>query len=207
MTAAEPTQISVRRARSADASLVGRALADAFTDDPVFEWLIPRTRSNRATRLETFFSGMAATYLRRDKHVFLYGDDMAAAMWASPESDWVLPIGEIVRQTPSAFSAFRTLLPRALRSQLQVESAHPKTPKHWYLGYLGTRHAHQGKGIGGKLLDEVLGDADRDHLPAYLESSCERNLTLYRRKGFEVVEEIRLLGTGPAVWRMWRDPA
>ena len=59
--------------------------------------------------------------------------------------------------------------------------------------------------MGGALLDEVLTKADDAKVPAYLESSNKRNLTLYQRHGFEIVEEVRLLGKGPSVWSMWRN--
>jgi ribosomal protein S18 acetylase RimI-like enzyme len=55
------------------------------------------------------------------------------------------------------------------------------------------------------MLREVLDKADATGVAAYLESSNERNLTLYKRHGFAVVEEIRALGHGPSIWRMWRD--
>jgi len=113
---------------------------------------------------------------------------------------------ELTRETPSAVKAFGRNTFRAVRTQLQVESKHPKEPAHWYLGYLGTRCDSQGQGLGSAMLREVLEPADAAGVPAYLESSNERNLTLYRRHGFEVVEEIRALGTGPTIWRMWRDP-
>ena len=51
--------------------------------------------------------------------------------------------------------------------------------------------------MGGALLDEVLTRADDANAPAYLESSNKRNLPLYQRHGFEIVEEVRLLGRGP----------
>jgi GNAT superfamily N-acetyltransferase len=203
MPGSRPT---IRQATAADARRVGETLAAAFRDDPVFAWLIPVTRSRRDRRLTTFFTGMAATYLRHGKPVYLAGNDASAALWSSPDGDWVLPPADIVRQTRPALSAFGRLLPRALRSQLQVESLHPREPRHWYLGYLGTRPDDQGKGIGQAMLEEVLTGADTGQVGAYLESSCERNLTLYQRVGFDVVDEIQLLGSGPTVWRMWREP-
>ena len=64
----------------------------------------------------------------------------------------------------------------------------------------------QGQGLGTQMLREVLADADTDGVPAYLESSNERNLPLYERNGFRVVGELQALGHGPAIWRMWREP-
>ena len=44
-----------------------------------------------------------------------------------------------------------------------------------------------------------------DGIPAYLESSKERNVDYYSRFGFKVTGELDL-PRGPRVWAMWRDP-
>ena len=43
-------------------------------------------------------------------------------------------------------------------------------------------------------------------IPAYLEASTPRNRALYLRHGFVVLDEMRLPGGGPPLWRMWREP-
>jgi ribosomal protein S18 acetylase RimI-like enzyme len=195
----------VARASRGEHAAAGAALGAAFVDDPVFAWLIPTDVSRRDERLRTFFTSMARSYLRRDKPVFVAGDGVGAAIWSAPGS-WALPMGEVARESRSAISAFGANVTRALRCQFQIESKHPKDPKHWYLGYLGVAPSHQGQGIGAALLREVTVPADAAGSAAYLESSNERNLTLYERHGFRVVEEFRLLDKGPTVWRMWREP-
>jgi hypothetical protein len=52
----------------------------------------------------------------------------------------------------------------------------------------------------------VLARLDAEGLPAYLESSNARNLTLYWRHGFRVREELRLAPRGPSMWLMLREP-
>jgi ribosomal protein S18 acetylase RimI-like enzyme len=198
--------VQVARAALGDADRVGSALADAFSDDPVFAWLIPSDVDNRSTRMVTFFTSMARSYLRHDKHVFLAGGGVGAAMWSAPGS-WALPMTDVAREAIPSLRAFRANLLRALRTQLEVESDHPKEPKHWYLGYLGVRCDNQGQGIGTRMLREVLDQADQTGTPAYLESSNEKNLTLYQRQGFAVTSSYPALGRGPTIWRMWRDPA
>jgi ribosomal protein S18 acetylase RimI-like enzyme len=194
--------IAVRRATLADSDLIGRTLADAFIDDPVFNWLVPA--ANHDARLRVFFTSLARSYLNHDKHVYVVGDGRAAALW-SPPGPWALQSTEVARDVRDAVQAFGRRMVRAVRVQSQISSLHPKEPTHWYLGYLGTRGLDQGRGLGSALLRTVLDLADRDGVAAYLESSCERNLTLYQRHGFVIVEEFSALGKGPSMWRMWRE--
>ena len=203
MTLAQPTVV---RAAPHHEDALGAALADAFRDDPVFEFLIPADVKGREARLLAYFRMTARSYLRRDKHAFIAGEGRGGALWAAP-GGWRMPVSEIVRETPAVMKVFGRNTFRALKLLTQVEGLHPKEPHHWYLGYLGTRCDSQGKGIGSAMLTEVLAQADDTRTPAYLESSNQRNLTLYERHGFRVVEEIKALGTGPSIYRMWRDPA
>ena len=197
----------VRAARRGEASLLGGILADAFAEDPVFAWLIPPHPRGRDHRMRTFFTSMSRTYLRLGKPCYLTGDGSAAALWGRP-GRWALPAGQIALESVPSALAFRGRVLRALRVQMQIERLHARetTVPHWYLGYLGTRSSHQGQGRGAGLLREVLAGADADGVPAYLESSNERNLPLYERNGFRVVGELQALGHGPTIWRMWRGP-
>ena len=102
-----------------------------------------------------------------------------------------------------SFGARRVV--RGVRTQTQLSKLHPREP-HRYLGCLGVRRSRQGRGMGGALLDEVLPRADDADAPAYVGSANRRNLSFYRRHGLEVVDEARMLGNGPTVWRMWRNP-
>jgi ribosomal protein S18 acetylase RimI-like enzyme len=156
--------------------------------------------------MRTFFTSMSRSYLRQGKPCHVAGNGSAAALWAAP-ANWALPITEMGLEGGPMFSAYGARLLRALRVQLQIERLHPRQPPHWYLGYLGARHDHQGQGLGSQLLREVLTHADAEATPAYLESSNERNLSLYERHGFRVVGELRALDRGPTIWRMWREPA
>ena len=96
-------------------------------------------------------------------------------------------------------------LPIVLAGVQRIEKRHPAEP-HLYLSVLGTDPPRQGEGIGGALLAPGLALCDTEGLPAYLESSKERNLAYYARFGFRVTGETRLPRGGPTVWSLWRDP-
>ncbi len=84
-----------------------------------------------------------------------------------------------------------------------VGSHHP-SESHFYLFVLGA--AEQGRGIGSTAIRPVLDRCDADGLPAYLESSSERNRSFYERLGFQVLWEDRPTSDGPVFRGMWRDP-
>jgi ribosomal protein S18 acetylase RimI-like enzyme len=197
---------AVRAARRDEAALLGDVLADAFAEDPVFGWLIPPQLRGRDDRMRTFFTSMSRGYLRAGKPCYLTGDASAAALWAAPGGSR-MPLGQLIVEAAPNGLALRRRLLRALRTQLQIEHLHARqSPPHWYLGYLGARPGRQGQGLGTQMLREVLAGADTDGVPAYLESSNERNLPLYERNGFRVIGELQALGHGPTIWRMWREP-
>jgi GNAT superfamily N-acetyltransferase len=198
---------AVRAASRDEAAVLGEVLADAFAEDPVFAWLIPPEVRSREDRLRTFFTSMSRGYLRQGKPCYVTSDASAAALWAAPGS-WSMPLSQITLEAAPSGLAFRGRLLRALRTQQQIERLHAAQSRpHWYLGYLGTRHDRQGQGLGTQMLRAVLARLDAQGVPAYLESSNERNVPLYERNGFRVVGELQALGHGPTIWRMWREPS
>jgi ribosomal protein S18 acetylase RimI-like enzyme len=86
----------------------------------------------------------------------------------------------------------------------KMESYHPKEP-HWYLPMIGVDPFLQGNGFGSALLKHSLIPCDRDNLYAFLESTNLKNVPLYERHGFEVLDEIQI-GTSPIIYPMLRKP-
>jgi ribosomal protein S18 acetylase RimI-like enzyme len=86
----------------------------------------------------------------------------------------------------------------------QMGTYHPAEP-HWYLPLIGVDPSCQGKGCGGSLLSFALERFDEEGRVAYLESTNPRNISLYKRHGFEALGEIQV-GTSPTVVPMARQP-
>lgn len=84
----------------------------------------------------------------------------------------------------------------------QMGRHHPHEP-HWYLPLIGVDPLHQGRGLGSALLRHALRQCDRDHVPAYLESSNPANIPLYERHGFKVLATIQV-GSSPPIRPMLR---
>jgi ribosomal protein S18 acetylase RimI-like enzyme len=85
----------------------------------------------------------------------------------------------------------------------RMDEQHPPEP-HYYLYMLAVHPDAQGRGHGSALLETGLARVDQERVGAFLETSKERNLPLYRRHGFEVTNAMHLAPGSPKVWFMWR---
>ena len=86
----------------------------------------------------------------------------------------------------------------------QMRRYHPTEP-HWYLSLMGVDPTKQNKGLGSALLQHMLTLLDRERMPAYLESSNPRNISLYNRHGFTLLGTIQV-GNSPPINPMLRTP-
>ena len=170
----------------------------AFAEDPTVRWCWPDSQQYvelmpsfiRAFAGAGFASG-AATQV---------GDFAGAALWLPPG---VHPdeeaMGAIMEKTvaPKVIDDLMPLLEKAA-------AHHPEEP-HWYLPLIGVDPSQRGNGYGGALLAHTLELCDRDGVPAYLESSNARNISLYLRHGFEILDTIQV-GSSPSFAPMLRKP-
>lgn len=113
-------------------------------------------------------------------------------MWLPPGID---PSGERVFEL--AVAAFQGQHLADLMGVFeQVKNYHPREPC-WYLPLVGVDPILQGRGYGGLLMRHAAQRCDADGVPACLESSNPRNISLYLRHGFEILGT-RLRGKGRA---------
>jgi ribosomal protein S18 acetylase RimI-like enzyme len=195
----EEDNLDVGKVRAMTADDEGPAIDTvvlAFAADPVTRWAWPHAQHYLAAmpKLVRAFGGNA----------FIHGgayctpDYTGAALWlppgVHPDQD---RLGEIIESTasPSARDEGPAIFEQMARH-------HPSEP-HWYLPLIGVDPAHQGKGHGDALMAYALLRCDRDKVPAYLESTNPRNISLYRRHGFEALGSIQV-GSSPTLVPMLR---
>jgi GNAT superfamily N-acetyltransferase len=176
-------------------------LTQSFADDPLMCWLF-EDDARRPAQLREWWAWIIDNRLG---HVEVSESDDAhsAAIWHGPD-----PVDDV-----RAAGAFPEMLVgligeevawRKLAGLAVIPAAHP-TARHWYLAAVGTRPASQGQGSGARLLAGVLRRCDADGVPAYLESSNQRNVPFYERLGFVATGVIRI-PDGPSLTPMWREP-
>lgn len=189
---------TVEAATSRDEAAAIATLTLAFAADPMtrWSWPDPRTYLEAFPKFARAFGGEA--FLKGSAHRV---DGCAGvALWLPPGAE---PDGPALGALMQATIAGPALMEGAGIMQ-QMMAFHPTEP-HWYLPLIGIDPQHQGKGLGGALLDHALALSDRDGVPAYLESSNPRNIGLYERHGFERLGRIQN-GSSPTLVPMLRKP-
>lgn len=189
---------------------VREMLVRAFFDDPPNVWIFPDEDTRRRALGSNF--KMVCGYGDRYGEVYTASAEDGAAVWLPPERPMVSVVRLLrVGAWEMASSPIRFgvgFVPRILATMSELEKLHRQDMpgRHWYLMAVGVDPAKQGQGIGSDLIQPGLEKADRQRLPAYLETTKEINVTFYEKHGFEVVREFKLPQDGPMAWTMRREP-
>jgi len=86
----------------------------------------------------------------------------------------------------------------------EVHNRHAPFP-HWYGGLIGVDPKFQGRGYASALMKPILARIDQEHLPCYIETENKKNVSIFQKYGFEVVEVDTIPGTNINNWAMLRE--
>ena len=198
---------SVRLATTGEIPDLAAVLAHAFARDPFYLYLAGDA-PERTQRMRDGWAGILRYGSARLSHTYTTDDLAGAAVWLPPgyRGPGLL---DSVRQMPALarLAGWRRLrmVGDAVASLEEHRHRHVDVP-HFYLSAIGVEPGRQGEGIGTALMQPVLDRCDRDGMPAYLETAVARNVLLYERLGFDVVEEMDLPHTDIHGWPMRRAP-
>ena len=198
----------VRRATVDEIPALAATLARAFAHDPFYSFLAGDA-PERSQRMQDGWNGILRFGSAGLAETYTTDDHAGVAVWIPPghggpsffDSLRMMPaIGRLagwhrIRAVTNAIAA------------LEKRHRHHAPQPHFYLSALGVEPARQGEGIGTALMQPVLDRCNRDAVPAYLETATARNVLLYERLGFDVVEELTLPNTDVHGWLMLRRPA
>lgn len=188
----------VRVAQPSERKQVLQAVTLGFSADPVARWIWPEAKTylEAMPRFADAFGGRAI-----DSGTALVTEGFcSASLWLEPG---VEPDNDTIEM----------ILKETVREEIsddldemfaQMDAYHPHEP-HWYLPMIAADPRFIGRGHGAALLKQMLPRCDQMGTVAYLESSNERNLSLYLRFGFEVIGEIAP-GDAPSMYPMLRQP-
>jgi len=186
------TTALIEKAEATNEALAVATLVAAFAADPAVRWMYPDVEQyySHFPDFVRAFGGKAFAHYTVD----VVDGFSCAALWLPPgvqpdEAAVMDVLQESVaeRRLPEMYSLFE-----------QMGAYHPSEPC-WYLPLMGVDPWEQGRGCGSALLRRALARCDRDHLPAYLESTNPRNAGLYARFGFRAVGRIQTKTSPPII--------
>lgn len=188
--------VSVLEAGEDRRGAVLRTITLGFVTDPVARWVWPdpATYFDIQPQFVDAFGGNGFAH----GSVFETGCGRAAALWLPPEvepdSERMLALAaqSVAPERMDEIGAFMA----------QMDEFHPEEPC-WYLPMIAADPFATGQGLGAALMKHALARVDETGMPAYLESSNPRNISLYERHGFERIGEIQH-GTSPVMTPMFR---
>jgi ribosomal protein S18 acetylase RimI-like enzyme len=185
---------------------VAADLSDAFADDVLFDWWMRPDGRREAARL-AFFRLIVTHMAFGVGSIERPATGGAAAIWLPFASLKPTPLATELRALPVLLQACGVArFSRLTALRAMMDAHHPMDRPHAYLMFLGVSRRAQGLGVGSRLLKVGTDRCDAAGQAAYLETQTERNISLYRRHGFEVISENRARADAPPMWSMWREP-
>ena len=185
------------RLNEAHVKTAAETLAQAFQDYPTFIYIFPDA-AERKDKLPALFRSFL-------QYGLLHGEAYATSPVMEGVTVW-LPPGfpgglsghhEVGREALERFAYYG-------RCVYSVRKNHAPA-QHWFLELIGVTPEFQGKGYAGVLLKPMLDMIDRERLPCYLDTEVEKNVAIYTRYGFKVVDDIIIPGTEIRSWGMLRE--
>jgi ribosomal protein S18 acetylase RimI-like enzyme len=177
------------KAKYSDKKLIINILSSAFDTNQSVNYIIPQDKS-RARRIRTLME-YSFDICYSFGEIYLSDDKKACALILLPEKKKIT-WKSILWDARLAFTCVSLpLVGRVLDRESKIKRFHPDKP-FYYLWFLGVDSQEQHKGIGTKLLKEVIEVANAQNRPIYLETSTLKNIPWYEKFGFKVFNELYL---------------
>ncbi len=195
------TPVEISRAGNFRLASLASVFARAFVDDPMMRWSLLGRREPQELLKQCF------TYFLQSAVdlglVWEAGDARGAAVWIPPDSSagwvehpWSQPrILELSDDGGGRYESFWDW----------IDSRIPDEPL-WLLDSIAVDPQVQGQGYGRALIEMGQSKAGATGCGAILSTGTERNVSIYTRCGFRVVDHVDAPDGGPHIWFMRWDP-
>jgi GNAT superfamily N-acetyltransferase len=182
-------------------------LSRAFNRDPLQNYTFPDEFERMEKSPAHFSSALRYGLLYGEVYSTPHGE--GASIWLPPGGTDITPeraeaggftslpeqIGE------EAFERFFSVL--SFGEQFHKQDV---PEPHWYTMVVGVDPAFQGQGLGRALLEPVMEKARTEGVPVYLETAQPKNVSFYKKIGFNVLRELNEPTSGLDLWTFRLDP-
>jgi len=195
------------RLRKTEVKQAAEMLARAFQNDSLYTYVIPN--ADKRKKILPYYFQFRICY------GVLYGEVYAISLNLEGLAVWIP--SEKVHMTQwrmfraGGFQLYlkagREVISRLNSIEDYVFSIHRRYANfpHWHLSPVAVDPCCQRKGYARILLKAMLTRIDHEKLPCFLETQSEKNVSIYLRYGFKVVERGIIPGTEIHHWAMLRE--
>jgi len=177
------------RACPNDKTLVVDILSSSFNDNKSVNYIVKQDnkRKQRLRKLMEYSFDVCSIF----GHVFLSADKKACALVLMPDKKKtnLKSIWLDIKLITSCIGISN--IKKTLERESKINKLHPKELM-YYLWFIGVDPKEQNKGIGSKLLTDIINEAIKMNRPVYLETSTLKNIPWYQKFGFKIYNEVDL---------------
>lgn len=190
---------AVRLGTMADLDAVIDTVAQAFVDDPAWDYMCGVGNDVAARAFATLL------YVGRVRRgtVWVADDGAAVSMWDRVDGSQHGGMDDLWQGFRDA--AGPEVVARVEAYDAAIKTLKPPAP-FWYLGVLATHPDHQGRGLATAVMAPGLAQADDEGWDAWLETSKPANKSFYAGRGFTEVHPVEI-PDGPPTWWIRRPAA
>lgn len=199
MSTVSRSELGIRSARSGEARAVAEVIARAFDPIDLTRWLVPDVfdRIPTMTRFLCLSVEHAITWGTVDVVENLGG----VAVWLPSDAP---DIDDYDRRLAEATDRW---LPRFQALDAAMHANHPSDRLHEYLPFIAVEPHAQARRLGTALLERHHAQLDQRRVPAYLEAAGQDSARLYRRHGYQNINQpFGPAGSTARLRPMWREP-
>lgn len=179
----------MKKARPSQKAQIIEILADSFDQNKSVNYVVKQD-SKRETRLRGLMD-YCYNVCNAFGEVWISEDEQACALILHPDKKGT-SLRAISWDIKLAFSVIGILrIGQVMGRESMIKKFHPKVP-FTYLWFIGVNPSHQNKGTGSHLLEEIIHHTEQHDRPIYLETSVDRNLSWYKKFGFETFHSFDL---------------
>ena len=181
-------------------------LLKAFEDYPLLQYYFPDNSTRE--KISSYFLALAVYSGIRYGEVYATSENLEGiAIWIHSKN-YPLTLWKILRSVPISkiFGFGRHGGSKLKHFNEYIDAIHQRQTQfnHWFLQAIGIAPKFQGKGYASKLIKPMLSKIDNEHLPCYLETISEKNVSIYEHFGFETIDKSTVPETPLINWAMLR---
>jgi ribosomal protein S18 acetylase RimI-like enzyme len=175
------------KAGNEDKDWIIETLTKSFIDNKSVNYIVTQDaeRENRIKALMAYSFEMCRLF----GEVYVSDDKKACALILFPDYKKTT-LKTLLLDAQLAFSAVGlTNISKAMQREAIINKQHPKGPL-YYLWFIGVKPSEQGRGIGSKLLQEIINESVSQKRTICLETSTLKNVPWYNKQGFTVYNQL-----------------